>query len=171
MIKANMHFYRSFGAAEFCPGKHGKAQVNSGGVEGIQLIPETKSMLWCDAVAAGKQLMKQRFVKRIGLTFVHAGKGASRHITCTEVVKPGCLSDDIAQAGSARKLCQAQRNELRPARHSAQVLTLVVLFGKGFKFMSRYQFQQLRKYRVMMCQGLNLPDFTVFASTSIVPTC
>ena len=116
--------------------------------------------------------MKQRFVKRIGLTFVDAGKGASRHIAGAEVVKPGCLSrqitDDIAQAGSARKLCQAQRNELRPARHFAQFLPLVVLFSEGFKFMSRYQFQQLRKYRVMMCQGLNLPVITVFVRTSIV---
>ena len=167
-----MDFYCPFGATEFCPGKHGKTQVNSRGIEGIQFVPETKSMFGRDALAARKQLMKQCFVQRIRLAFVHAGKGASRHSTCTEVVKPGCLSgqvaDDITQAGAARELSKAPRHELRPARHFAQFLPLMVSFGEGFKFMSRYQFQQLRKDRVMMRQGLNLPVFTVFVRTSIV---
>lgn len=144
MIEANMHFYCSFGATEFCPREHGKTLVNSCGIERIQFVPETESMFGRDALAARKQFMKQRFVKRIGLTFIHAGKSASRHIAGTEVVKPSRLgrqvADDIAQAGSARKLRQTQRDELRPARHFAQFLTLVMPFGEVFKFMSRYEF-------------------------------
>jgi len=45
---------------------------------------------------------------------------------------------------------------------------LVVLFGKQFKFMSRQEFEQLSKNRIMMCYGLNLLGFTVFGGTSIV---
>ena len=82
--------------------------------------------------------MTRCLVRGIGLTLVYAGKGASAQVAGAEVVEPCCLgrqlADDIAQAGPARKLCQAQCDELRPARYSAQFLALAVLFGESFKF-------------------------------------
>jgi hypothetical protein len=81
------------------------------------------------------------------------------------------IADDIAQAGVACQLRQAQSAELRPTGHLVQFLAFMVLIGQGFKVVSLNKFQQLSEYRIMMCQGLNPPVFTVFVSTSIVPTC
>ncbi len=46
VIQADMEFNGAFGGAEFGPGKDAQTQINSGGVQGENLVFKAKAMLW-----------------------------------------------------------------------------------------------------------------------------
>ena len=63
---------------------------------------------------------------------------------------------DVTQALSAGQLREAERDELRPADHDSQSLTVLVVPSLGIEFMSRKQPEQLREDCAMMGHGLDL---------------
>ncbi len=56
---------------------------------------------------------------------------------------------------------QSQCHKLRPTARFAKSSAYMMLFDQNLKLMSRHQFQQLRKYSVMVSQGLVPPINTV----------
>jgi hypothetical protein len=60
------------------------------------------------------------------------------------------VADNVAKTETTSEL-GAQGYELRPPRHLAQFLALMVLICEGFEVMSGNHFQQLSEYRIMMC--------------------
>lgn len=88
--------------------------------------------------------MKQLLIQGMRLNFVDSGQRGAAHLSAAQMVEltdlDGKIGNNIAQAGTTGQLPQAERNELRPARHLAQFLPLMVPFCKSFKFMSRNEF-------------------------------
>lgn len=101
-------------------------------------------MLGGKLLAAGKQLVKQGFIKCIGLAFIDTGKRGAGHHGTTQVIQFGRLGgeirDDVTQAGATGQLGHGECDELRPARHFTQLLALMVLINEGLEFMSRKKF-------------------------------
>ena len=93
------------------------------------------------------------------------------HAAVIELVGLGAqIADDVAQALQAGQLAEAEGDELRPAAHHAESLTLLVQSGLGVEFMSGKQVEKLPEDCVMMGHGLDLPSFERFRAKSFYQT-
>ena len=98
-----------------------------------------------DALAPAVKLPEKRFIQTKGPLLIQASQTGSRDAPGAQVIKLRSLrfhiGFNIAKALPPRDLPKHQGDKLGPAARLAERPTLVMLFGQGFEFMSREEFE------------------------------
>jgi hypothetical protein len=155
-----VHLYGPFGLSELGPWEYGKAQVDGGGVDGIEGVLETEPVPGRQVPATIQKMIKE-FLKHTPVPFVVGiRERAPVHTPETNVVPPGRLGYetglDVPQRVFLLDLGVEYRDKLLPCAEGLHVSVSPVPFHGLLKTISRIKFKQLGKYSSQFVHGLYL---------------
>ena len=141
-VQQGVEFDGGLGLAEVCPGEHGQAQVDGGGVEGVDGVIEFQPQVLLGIQGTGQA---DEGVSEVGVQapvtlLVGVGKGiagdAAAQSQVVEFVLVGAQADlDVAQALAVGELGEGQAEELVQAGKGLDVAVAVIALdtaAKGF---------------------------------------
>ena len=142
VVEQGMELDGALGPSELCPREDAEAQIDHTGVEGVELVAETKPMLRGLDRALLVESNEQRLVDLIGTALIGVGESGVTNLRRAQAVIEKRLlglqgENEIAQAGLATELRVDQAGELAPAGKGAHAILASMLAGELFELRPR----------------------------------
>ena len=154
-VEQRVQLDRRFGGAKLGPGKQRQAQVDGGGIQGIDCLGEIhrKGILCIKAPSGTDQGMGELGIDAPVARLVGIGQGAAAHRAAkTHVIEFGGLRAqtrlDVAQAFAVGQLCKGHRQKLVQATEGAYVEIAAILRHQTAKGMPWCELHELCEHEI-----------------------
>lgn len=154
-VEQRVQFYRRFGFAKLGPRKQRQAQVDGGGIQGVDRLGEIhcKRLLSIQPACGADKRVGELGINAPVARLVGVGQGAAAHVaTQPQVIEFGGLRAqtrlDVAQAFAVGQLCKSHRQKLVQAAEGAHVEIAAIFRHQTAKGMPRRELHELRENEI-----------------------
>ena len=142
VVEQGMELDGALGPSELRPREDAEAQIDHTGVEGVELVSETKTVFRSLDRALLIESDEQGLVDLVWTSLIGVGECGAANLGCAQTVIEERLlglqgENEIAQAGLAAELRVDQAGELAPAREGADAVFAPMLAGELFELPPR----------------------------------